>query len=68
MISKLHTHKITSPLLLIALMVVTRYHHFGDALHLPDASLAVFFLAGYSRSLPYRKAFFWLFITDGRAD
>lgn len=31
---------------LITLMATTRYHHFGDALHLPDASLAVFFLAG----------------------
>lgn len=29
-------------------MVATRYHHFGDALHLPDASLAVFFIAGAS--------------------
>ena len=31
---------------LIALMGVTRVHHFGDAFSLPDASLAVFFLAG----------------------
>jgi hypothetical protein len=31
---------------LIALMALTRMHHFGDALSLPDASLAVFFLAG----------------------
>ncbi len=37
------------PLPLIALMVLTRYHHFGDALHLPDASLAVFVFAGYYR-------------------
>lgn len=28
------------------LMVATRFHHFGTALHLPDASMAVFFLAG----------------------
>ncbi|HSN24532.1 MAG TPA: hypothetical protein VLS45_10290, partial [Methylomicrobium sp.] len=34
---------------LIALMVLTRYHHFGDALHLPDASLTVFFFAGFTR-------------------
>ena len=27
-------------------MVVTRYHHFGDVLHLPDASMALFFLGG----------------------
>ncbi len=33
---------------LIALMAVTRIHHFGDAFSLPDASLAVFFLAGIS--------------------
>ena len=31
---------------LVALMGVTRMHHFGDAFSLPDASLAVFFLAG----------------------
>lgn len=34
-------------LALAALMLATRYHHFGSALHLPDASLAVFFLAGF---------------------
>jgi hypothetical protein len=27
-------------------MAATRFHHFGSALHLPDASLAVFFLGG----------------------
>jgi hypothetical protein len=37
------------PIPLIALMVLTRFHHFGDALHLPDASLAVFFFAGFYR-------------------
>src|SRR5512137_506705 len=42
------------PLSLIALMVLTRFHHFGDVLHLPDASLAVFFFAGFYR----KKAFF----------
>ncbi|WP_019867240.1 hypothetical protein [Methylovulum miyakonense] len=31
---------------LLALMAVTRVHHFGSAWSLPDASLAVFFLAG----------------------
>jgi hypothetical protein len=31
---------------LVALMAVTRIHHFGNAFFLPDASLAVFFLAG----------------------
>jgi hypothetical protein len=42
------------PLPLIALMVLTRFHHFGDVLHLPDASLAVFFFAGFYR----KKALF----------
>jgi hypothetical protein len=42
------------PIPLIALMVLTRFHHFGDLLHLPDASLAVFFFAGFYR----KKAFF----------
>ena len=31
---------------LMVLMAATRFHHFGDAFSLPDASLAVFFLAG----------------------
>lgn len=33
-------------LFLALLMVSTRFKHFGDALHLPDASMAVFFLGG----------------------
>lgn len=32
---------------LAALMAVTRDHHFGSILHLPDASLAIFLLAGF---------------------
>ena len=31
---------------LAVLMAATRFHHFGSAFHLPDASLAVFFLGG----------------------
>ncbi|WP_199098866.1 hypothetical protein [Dyella sp. ASV21] len=31
---------------LVAVMVATRFKHFGDVLHLPDASMAVFFLGG----------------------
>lgn len=31
---------------LMALMAATRFHHFGTSFSLPDASLAVFFLAG----------------------
>jgi hypothetical protein len=33
-------------LALMGLMALTRFHHFGSAFSLPDASLAVFFLAG----------------------
>ena len=40
----LPTHKLMIGL--VALMALTRVHHFGDAFSLPDASLAVFFLAG----------------------
>jgi len=32
---------------LMLLMAATRFHHFGDTFSLPDASLAVFFLAGF---------------------
>jgi len=31
---------------LAVLMIVTRFHHFGTVIHLPDASMAVFFLGG----------------------
>lgn len=31
---------------LVLLMAATRFHHLGSAMHLPDASLAVFFLGG----------------------
>jgi hypothetical protein len=40
----LQANTLTLPL--ITLMALTRINHFGDALSLPDASLAVFFLAG----------------------
>lgn len=32
---------------LMAFMLATRFHHFGDTLHLPDASWAIFFIAGF---------------------
>lgn len=32
---------------LMAVMLATRFHHFGDTLHLPDASWAIFFVAGF---------------------
>lgn len=37
---------------LLALMAATRMHHFGTPLHLPDASLAVFLLAGFLIARP----------------
>lgn len=43
---KILLSKIRTPLALAGLMLATRFHHFGDAISLPDASLAVFFLAG----------------------
>jgi len=39
-------------LALVSLMAATRMHHFGTALHLPDASLAVFLLAGFYIASP----------------
>ncbi|MBI3776747.1 MAG: hypothetical protein HY273_14590 [Gammaproteobacteria bacterium] len=39
-------------LILVLLMLATRFHHFGSSLTLPDASLAIFFIAGfYLRSM-----------------
>jgi hypothetical protein len=38
--------EIRIPMALIGLMLATRFHHFGDSLSLPDASLAAFFFAG----------------------
>lgn len=37
---------------LVLLMAATRMHHFGTSLHLPDASLAVFLLAGFFIASP----------------
>ena len=50
---------------LAALMAATRVHHFSTALHLPDASLAVFLLAGFY--LP-RWAFPALLVEAGLVD
>ncbi len=53
------------PIPLIALMVLTRFHHFGDVLHLPDATFAVFFFAGFYR----KKALFtFLLVLAGLID
>jgi len=40
-------HRLAIAAALAALMAATRFHHFGSAISLPDASLAVFFLAGF---------------------
>jgi len=58
------------PIPLIALMVLTRFHHFGDVLHLPDASLAVFFFAGFYRTGAYGKnaLFAFLLVMAGLID
>lgn len=39
-------HNFFIAFLLGILMLLTRFHHFGSSIHLPDGSLAVFFLAG----------------------
>lgn len=39
--------QLTISLGLMALMFMTRGHHFASAIHLPEASWAVFFLAGF---------------------
>lgn len=51
--------------ILAALMAATREYHFGTSLHLPDASMAVFLLAGFY--LP-RWAFPALLIEAGLVD
>lgn len=38
--------QITTALALMGLMLATRFHHFGDTISLPDASLAALFFAG----------------------
>jgi len=45
-------------LLLALLMAATRFHHFGSAISLPDASLAIFFLAGFYLRSPFILAGF----------
>lgn len=48
--TKLWLYNATMPLILMGLMALTRFNHFGTAFSLPDASLAVFFFAGLSVS------------------
>ena len=45
--NNIQTKTIAIFITLAALMAATRVHHFSSALHLPDASLAVFLLAGF---------------------
>jgi len=47
--------KQTLVIVLMGLMALTRFHHFGSAFSLPDASLAVFFLAG----MGFKRAWFF---------
>jgi hypothetical protein len=42
---------------LALLMAATRFHHFGSGVNLPDASVAVFFLAGFLLSWVWFPAF-----------
>jgi hypothetical protein len=49
------------PLALMGIMAVTRFSHFGSSFSLPDASLAVFFLAG---SASLGLGFFALFLFE----
>lgn len=51
---------------LMALMAATRFHHFGTAFALPDASLAIFFLAGLW--LGGRYLFAFLLVEAGLID
>lgn len=44
--------------LLACLMALTRYHHFGSSTLLPDASFAVFLLAGFYLRSPWWLALF----------
>jgi len=56
---------------LIMLMAATRYNHFGSSINLPDASLAVFLLAGLlmARSTwPALLAFVFLLLEAGGID
>ncbi|MFZ4504497.1 MAG: hypothetical protein ACOYM1_11160 [Methylovulum sp.] len=58
------------PISLVFIMALTRFQHFGDSLHLPDASLAVFFLAGlyHSTVLKRRTVFIALLLIAGMID
>lgn len=48
------------PLALVGLMALTRFDHFGNAVALPDATLAVFFFAGLGSTPRWLAAFLLL--------
>lgn len=48
----LSKQKLIIVIALAALMAATRMHHFGTSLHLPDASLAIFLIAGFFIASP----------------
>jgi hypothetical protein len=62
----MNTKQIYRYLPLVVLMGATRMHHFGSAFSLPDASLAVFFLAGLFASS--RSFFIALLLEAGLLD
>lgn len=47
-----HTKPLALGALLMLVMAATRMHHFGTTLHFPDASLAIFLLAGFLIASP----------------
>ncbi len=55
-------HTLSIGLLLLVLLLATRYHHFGSMLHLPDASWAIFFAVGF-----YLRRSLWLGVFLGAA-
>lgn len=69
---KLQARDIGTFVALALMMAATRfYSHFGSAIHLPDASLAVFFLAGFfwaRKSRPALVVFASLLLVAGGID
>ena len=69
---KLQTRQVGIFTALVLLMAATRfYSHFGSSVSLPDASLAVFFLAGFylaRLALPAAVAFVLLLLAAGGID
>ena len=52
--------ELTIALLLMGIMIATRFHHFGSVTHLPDASWAIFITAGFFLR---RLGYFLVFMT-----